>query len=81
MYLRLEFEQKYIYSLIKDKSVLFLSYIDYISMVWTKPEKSLKDFMNKLNQIHSSIKCDYKFDCKRIELTDILGYVSQQNKL
>lgn len=50
-------------------------------MVWTKPEKELKDFMNKLNQIHSSIKCDYKFDCKRIELVDILGYVSQQNKL
>ena len=50
-------------------------------MVWTKPEKELKDFMNKLNQIHSSIKCDYKIDYKRIELIDILGYVSQQNKL
>ena len=45
-------------------------------MVWTKPEKELKDFMKC-----DSIKCDYKFDYKRIELIDILGYVSQQNKL
>ena len=43
-----EFEQKYIYPLIKDKSILFLCYIDDIFMVWTKSEKQLKDFMNNL---------------------------------
>ena len=57
-----EFEQKYIYPLIKDKSILFLRYIDDIFMVWIKPKKQLKDFMNELNQKHSSIKLDYKFD-------------------
>ena len=39
-----ECEQKYIYPLIKDKSILFLCYIDDIFMVWTKSEKQLKDF-------------------------------------
>ena len=38
-----KFEQKYIYLLTKDKSILFLCYIDMF-MVWTKSEKQLKDF-------------------------------------
>ena len=54
-----EFEQKYVYPLIKDKSILFLRYID-IFMVWTKSEKQLKDFMSELNQKHPSIKFDYR---------------------
>ena len=75
-----EFEQKYVYPLIKDKSILFLRYID-IFMVWTKSEKQLKDFMSELNQKHPSIKFDYKFDCKQIEFLDTLVYIDQQNKL
>ena len=57
-----EFEQKYVYPLIKDNSILFLRYIDDISMVWTESEKQLNDFMSELNQKHPSIKFDYKFD-------------------
>ena len=72
-----EFEQKYVYPLIKDKSILFLRYIDDIFMVWTKSEKQLKDFMSELNQKHPSIK----FDCKQIEFLDTLVYIDQQNKL
>ena len=64
-----EFEQKCVYLLIKDKSILFLRYID-IFMVWTKSEKQLKDFLSELNQKHPSIKFDYKFDCKQIEPLD-----------
>ena len=75
-----EFEQKYVYPLIKDKSILFLRYIDDIFMVWTKSEKQLKDFMSELNQKHP-IKFDYKFDCKQIEFLDTLVYIDQQNKL
>ena len=76
-----ENEQKYIYPLIKDKSILFLRYIDDIFMVWTKSEKQLKDFMSELNQKHPSIKFDYKSDCKQIEFLDTLVYKDQQNKL
>ena len=76
-----EFEQKYIYPLTKDKSILFLRYIDDIFMIWTKSEKQLKDFMSELNQKHPSIKFDYKFDCKQIEFLDTLVYIDEQNKL
>ena len=76
-----ECEQKYIYPLIKDKSILFLCYIDDIFMVWTKSEKQLKDFMSDLNQKHPSIKFDYKFDCKQIEFLETLVYIDQQISL
>ena len=72
--------EKYVYPLIKDKSILFLSYIDDIFMVWTKSKKQLKDFMCELNQNHPSIKFDYKFNCKRIEFLDTLVCINQQNK-
>ena len=76
-----EFEQKFIYPLIKYKSNLFLRYIDDMFVVWTKSEKQLKDFMNELNQKHPSIQFDYKFDCKQIEFLDILVYIDKENKL
>ena len=62
-----EFEQKYIYTLTKYKSILFSRYIDDIFMVWTKSEKQLKDFTSELNQKHPSIK----FDGKQIEFLDL----------
>ena len=77
----LNFEQKHLYPLIKDKSILFLPYTDDIFMVWTKSEKQLKDFISELNQKHPSIKFDYKFDCKQIEFLDTLVYIDQQNNL
>ena len=76
-----EFEQKYIYSLIKDKSILFLRFIGDIFMVCTKSEKQLKDFLSELNQKHHSITFDYKFDCKQVKFLDTLVYIDQKNKL
>ena len=76
-----EFDQKHIYPLIKDKSILFLCYTDDIFMVWTKSEKQLKDFMSVLNQKLPSINFDYKFDCKQIEFLDTLVYIDKQTKL
>ena len=65
----------------KDQSILFLRYNVDIFMVWTKSEKQLIDFMSKLNQNHSSVKFDYKFDCKQIEFLNTLVYIDKQNKL
>ena len=65
-----EFKQKYIYLLIKDKSIHFLHCIDDIVMIWTKPKKQLKDFINELNQKRASITFYYKLDCKPIEFLD-----------
>ena len=56
-----EFEEKHIYPLIKNKSVIYLCYIDDIFMVWIKSESELRHFMNKINQKHQSINFDFKF--------------------
>ena len=60
-----EFEQKYIYPLTKEKSILFICYIEDIFMAWTKSEKQRKDFTSELNQKHHAIKSDYKFNCNQ----------------
>ena len=46
-----EFEEKHIYPLIKNKSVIYLRYIDDIFMVWIKSESELRNFKASVNQI------------------------------
>ena len=61
-----EFEEKYIYSLMKNKSVRYLRYIEHIFMVCVKSESELRQFMNEINQKHQSIKFDFKFSKEKI---------------
>ena len=51
-----EFESKYIFPLIVNKSILHLRYIDKIFLIWSNPLKDLKVFLNDVNEIHPSIK-------------------------
>ena len=51
-----EFEEKYIYLLIKNKFVIYLCYIEDIFMVWIKSKSELIQFVNNVNQKHQSIK-------------------------
>ena len=76
-----EFEEKHIYPLIKNKSVVYLRYIDDIFMVWTKFESELRHFMNEINQKHQSIKFDFKFSKEGIEFLDTLVYIDSKNRL
>ena len=76
-----EFEEKYIYPLIKNKSVIYLHYIDDIFMVWIKSESELRKFMNEINQKHQSIKFDFKFSKENIEFLDTLVYIDSNSRL
>ena len=42
-----EFEEKYVYSLIKNKSVIYLRYIDDIFKAKTKSESELRQYLNQ----------------------------------
>ena len=46
-----EFEEKHIYPLIKNKSVIYSRYTDDIFMVWIKSESELRNFKASVNQI------------------------------
>ena len=76
-----EFEEKHIYPLIKNKSVIYLRYIEDIFMVWIKSESELRQLMNEINQKHQSIKFDFKFSKESIEFLETLLYIDSKNKL
>ena len=61
-----EFEERYIYSLIKNKSSSYLRFIDNIFMVWTKSENELKSFIHEKNKKNHSVKFDFKFSKEKI---------------
>ena len=76
-----EFEKKYIYPNIQNKSKMFLRYIDDIFMIWTGNHDELTLFLKKLNQQHTSIKFDFKISKESIAFLDTLVYIDQNNSL
>ena len=75
------FELKYIYLYIKDKTKMFLRFIDDFFMIWTGSEQELLDFMSDLNKKQSSIKFDFKYSQTKIEFLDVLVYKDHNNML
>ena len=51
-----QFEKQHIYPYIKNKSVLYLQYIEDIFMMWTGTKEELVIFLEKLNSKHKTIK-------------------------
>ena len=75
------FELKYIYPFITDKTIMFLRFIDDLFMIWTDSEQELPDFMSDLNKKHPSIKFEFKYPQTKIEFLDVLVYKDQNNML
>ena len=75
------FELKYIYPYIKDKTKMFLRFIDDLFMIWTGSEQELLDFMSDLNKKHPSIKFEFKYSQTKIEFLDVLVYKDHNNML
>ena len=65
----------------KNKSVIYLRYIDGIFLVWIKSESELRHFMKERSQKHQSIKFDFKFSKESIEFLDTLVYIDSKNRL
>ena len=75
------FELKYIYLYIKDKTKMFLKFIDYPFMIWTVSEQELPDFMSHLNKKHPPIKFEFKYSQTKIEFLDVVVYKDHNNML
>ena len=75
------FELKYIYPYIKDKTNMFLRFIDDLFMIWTGSKQELLEFMSDLNKKHPSIKFEFKYSQTKIEFLDVLVYKDHNNML
>ena len=53
------FEGKHIYPYIKEKSLLYLRYIDDIFMIRKDKKAELMTFIKELNEKHKTIKFDF----------------------
>ena len=56
------FEAEHIYPYIKEKSLLYLRYIDDIFMIWKGTKVELITFIKELNDKHKTIKFDFQID-------------------
>ena len=74
-------ELKLIYPYKKDKTKMFLRFIDDLFMMWTGLEQELLDFMKDLNKKHTSIKFEFKYSQTKIEFLDVLVYQDLNNML
>ena len=74
-------ELKYTYPYIRDKTKMFLRFMDDLFMIWTGSEQELLDFMSDLNKKHPSIKFEFKYSQTKIEFLDVLIYKDHNNML
>ena len=73
------FELNYIYPCLKDKTKMFLRFIDDLFMIQTGSEQELLDLMSDLNKKRPSIKFEFKYSPTNIEFLDFLVYRDHNN--
>ena len=76
-----QFEKQHIYPYIKNKSMLYLQYIDNIFMIWTGTKQELLIFLEKLNSKHKTIKFKHNISNSNISFLDMLIYKDKNNTL
>ena len=76
-----QFEKQHIYPYIKNKSILYLRYIDDIFMIWTGTKQELLIFLEKLNSKHKTIKFEHNISNSNISFLDMLIYKDKNNTL
>lgn len=75
------FEENHIYNRIKNKSLLYLRYIDDIFIIWTASLKELETFTKEINSIHHSIKFEVQHSTKEINFLDTTAYIKDKKLL
>ena len=75
------FELNSIYLYIKNKTKMFLRFLDDLFMIWAGSEQELLDSMSDLNKKHPSIKFEFEHLQIKIEVLDVIVYKDQNNIL
>ena len=76
-----QFEKQHTYPNIKNKSILYLQYIDDLFMIWTGTKQELLIFLEKLNSKHKTIKFEHNISNSNISFFDTLMYKDKKNTL
>ena len=76
-----QFEKQHIYLYIKNKSILYLQYINIIFMIWTGIKQELLIFLENLNSKHNAIKFQHNISHRKISFLDTLVYKDKNNTL
>ena len=76
-----QFEKQHIYPYIKNKSILYLRYIDDIFMIWTGTKQVLLIFLENLNSKHKTIKFEHNISHSKTLFFDTLIYKDKNNTL
>ena len=75
------FEAKHIYPYIKEKSLLYLRYIDDTFMIWKGTKAELMTFIKQLNEKHKTIKFDFKISLRKIAVFDAMLHKDKNNNI
>ena len=76
-----QFENEHIYLYIKNKSILYLRYIDNIFMIWTGTKQELLMFLEKLNSKHKTVKFEHNISHSNISFLETLIYKDENKTL
>ena len=76
-----QFEKQHIHPYIKNKSILYLRYIDDIFMIWAATKQELLIFLEKLNSKHKTIKFEHNISNSNTSFLDTLTYKDKSKTL
>ena len=74
-------EAKHIYPYIKEKSLLYLRYIDDIFMIWKGTKVELITFIKEPNEKHKTIEFDFQISPRKIAFLDAMLYKDENNNI
>ena len=64
------FEETHILPRIRAFTLLYIRYIDDLFMIWKGSEKELLKFLKEINEVHPTIKFEYKYSRKKVDFLD-----------
>ena len=76
-----KFEAKHIYPYIKEKSLLYLRYIDDIFIMWKGTKAELMTFIKQLNEKHETIKFHFRISPRKIASFDAMLYKDENSNI
>ena len=76
-----QFEKQHVYPYIKNKSRLYLQYINDIFMIWTGTKQELLIFSENVNIKNKTIKFEHIILHRKILFLDTLIYIKKNDTL